>query len=188
MEDKKKKDKKNGVSLVYVLIILSIISVFSVSFIHFVKEKSDIISLKSKGNGKNAVSMNYLINKEKKNTERILTKGIIINGTHIFPEHMEQYFNSKIEIKSTGDVEIKRLIFLPEMTVSIGGFHIEKVTDGSGNKYNLPLNPNTVYDELEIIYVKTVLNRKIIFVEKILFKRADVTLVDIILKESGFVK
>ena len=86
-----KENKKKGVSLIYVLVVLSMISVFSVSFIHFVREKTEIVSLKS--GSKNSIPLNYLINKENENAEKIMLRGIMYNGILIFPENKEQYFN-----------------------------------------------------------------------------------------------
>ncbi|RRD39349.1 hypothetical protein EII29_07080 [Leptotrichia sp. OH3620_COT-345] len=188
MGDKNRENKKRGVSLVYVLIVLSMISVFSVSFIFSVKEKSDIISLKNRSNEKSLTSIDYLINKEKKNAERIMIKGLLTDKVYIFPQNTEQYFNSKIQIKASEDNQIKKLIFFPESTKSMGDFRIEKIVDRSGNFYSLPLNENTVYDDMEITYIKTVLKEKITFIEKISFKRLDSTSVKIISGENKFIK
>ena len=104
-----RENMKKGVSLIYVLIVLSMLSVFSLAFIYFVKEKADIVSLKSRK--ESSVSENYLINKERQNSLRILTKGIENIGVSVFPEDENQYFNSKMEINPAGNKEIERIVF-----------------------------------------------------------------------------
>ena len=178
------KKKGKGVSLIYVLIVLSMLSVFSMAFIYFVKEKADIVSLKSRK--ESSVSENYLINKERQNSLRILTKGIENNGVSIFPEDENQYFNSKMEINPTGNKEIERIVFSGKNIGSIGGFQIEKITDSSGNEYSLPLDKNTVYNDLEAVYFKDMLGGKILFIEKLTFKRINPTLVEVKSDEGRF--
>ena len=169
-----RENKKKGVSLIYVLVVLSMISVFSVSFIHFVREKTEIISLKS--GSKNSIPLNYLINKENENAEKIMLRGIMYNGILIFPENKEQYFNSKIEMDLSGN------------TVITGNFKISRISDGNGSEYRLPLDLNTVYNDLEILYTKKILGKELRFVEKISFKRINPTSVEITLKEKEFLK
>lgn len=184
MGDKNKENMKKGVSLIYVLIVLSMLSVFSLAFIYFVKEKADIVSLKSRK--ESSVSKNYLINKERQNSLRIFTKGIESNGISAFPENENQYFNSKMEINSVGNKEIERLVFSVKNTESIGGFQVEKIIDSNGNEYSLPLDKNTVYNDLEAVYSKDMLGGKVLFVEKLTFKRIDPVIVDIISEEGKF--
>ena len=181
-----RENKKKGVSLIYVLVVLSMISVFSVSFIHFVREKTEIVSLKS--GSKNSIPLNYLINKENENAEKIMLRGIMYNGILIFPENKEQYFDSKIEMDLSGNTVITKIIFLPENTGSIGNFKISRISDGNGSEYRLPLDLNTVYNDLEILYTKKILGKELRFVEKISFKRINPTLVEITLKEKEFLK
>ena len=181
-----RENKKKGVSLIYVLIVLSMISVFSVSFIHFVREKTEIVSLKS--GSKNSIPLNYLINKENENAEKIMLKGMMYNGILIFPENKEQYFNSKIEMDLSGNTVITKVIFLPENTGSMGAFQISRISDRNGSEYRLPLDLNTVYNDLEILYTKKILGKELRFVEKIFFKRINPTSVEIILKEKEFLK
>jgi len=115
-----------------------------------------------------------------------LTKGIENIGVSVFPEDENQYFNSKMEINPTGNKEIERIVFSGKNIGSIGGFQIEKITDSSGNEYSLPLDKNTVYNDLEAVYFKDMLGGKILFIEKLTFKRINPTLVEVKSDEGRF--
>ena len=70
---------------------------------------------------------------------------------------------------------------------SIGNFKIKEIKDFSGNKYSLPLEENTVYNNLKIIYFKEVLGKEVNYREELEFKRIDSMTVEIREKNGGFV-
>ena len=108
-ENKNIKKRNEGASLVYVLVILSIISAFSINFAYYVRQKKEMVFLKSQK--ENNVEKKFLIQKENQNVERILNKGILFDGNTVLLDRRERYFDSILK-KNGQTIEIKNLIFL----------------------------------------------------------------------------
>ena len=181
---KNKNIKKNeGASLVYVLVILSIISAFSINFAYYVRQKKEMVFLKSQK--ENKVEKNFLIQKENQNVERILNKGILFDGNRFSLDKKERYFDSVLK-KNGQAVEIKNLIFLAKDTESLGNYKVKSIRDSSGNEYSLPLEENKVYSEVKVIFARKILNEEILFQEKIEFRRLSSLEVEMRVLESGF--
>ncbi len=183
----KGKIRDRGASLIYVLIVLSIILSFSTGFVYFVKERSRINFLKERKGKTGAVSEKYLAYMEEKNSGRIGLKGIVFNGKKEFLEESSYYFNRKFIIDKMGNNKLERLIFLGKGNESIGNFKIKEIKDEEGVHYLLPLDRNTVYKTLEVIYSKKILNKEIVYKEEISFKRQDAVTVEIIERNGKFV-
>ena len=179
----KESEKNRGVSLIYVLIVLSIITVFSFNFMYFVREKVKINSLVKR---ERKVSKSFLIQKEEKNLERILKKGIYFNNENVNLETREKYFDSNIGIDNLGKIEIKKLIYLSSGFESVGEYRIKEVMDEDGNKYGIPLKENEVYRNLKIIYSRKILGEEIEYEEKISFRRKSLKEIEITIIESKF--
>ena len=79
----------------------------------------------------------------------------------------------------TGETELKRLLFFPGGSESVGQFKINEIKDKDGNFYSPPIEENKVYKELEVTYKKNVLNVEISYREKLTFKRKDALTVTI---------
>ena len=177
-------EKRNeGASLVYVLVILSIISAFSINFAYYVRQKKEMVFLKSQK--ENKVEKNFLIQKENQNVERILNKGILFDGNRFSLDKKERYFDSILK-KNGQAVEIKNLIFLAKDTESIGNYKVKSIRDSSDNEYSLPLEENKVYSELKVIFARKILNEEILFQEKVEFRRLSSLEVEMRVVESGF--
>ena len=86
------KKRNEGASLVYVLVILSIISAFSINFAYYVRQKKEMVFLKSQK--ENKAEKKFLIQKENQNVERILNKGILFDGNRVLLDRRERYFDS----------------------------------------------------------------------------------------------
>ena len=184
--DKKNKNLKKrnaGASLVYVLVILSIISAFSINFVYYVQQKKEMVFLKNQK--ENKIEKKFLLQKENKNVERILNKGILFEGSVTVPDKREQYFDSILE-KDGQQIEMKKLIFLKKDTESIGNYRIKSIKDSSENEYFLPLEENKVYGELKVVFARKILDEEILFQERIEFRRANPLEVEIKVVESGF--
>ncbi len=184
--DKKNKNLKKrnaGASLVYVLVILSIISAFSINFVYYVQQKKEMVFLKNQK--ENKIEKKFLLQKENKNVERILNKGILFEGSVTVPDKREQYFDSILE-KDGQQIEMKKLIFLKKDTESIGNYRIKSIKDSSENEYFLPLEENKVYGELKVVFARKILDEEILFQERIEFRRANPLEVEIRVVESGF--
>ena len=184
--DKKNKNLKKrnaGASLVYVLVILSIISAFSINFVYYVQQKKEMVFLKNQK--ENKIEKKFLLQKENKNVERILNKGILFEGSVTVPDKKEQYFDSILE-KDGQQIEMKKLIFLKKDTESIGNYRIKSIKDSSENEYFLPLEENKVYGELKVVFARKILDEEILFQERIEFRRANPLEVEIRVVESGF--
>lgn len=184
--DKKNKNLKKrnaGASLVYVLVILSIISAFSINFVYYVQQKKEMVFLKNQK--ENKIEKKFLLQKENKNVERILNKGILFEGSVTVPDKKEQYFDSILE-KDGQQIEMKKLIFLKKDTESIGNYRIKSIKDSSENEYFLPLEENKVYGELKVVFARKILDEEILFQERIEFRRANPLEVEIKVVESGF--
>ena len=177
-------EKRNeGASLVYVLVILSIISAFSINFAYYVRQKKEMVFLKSQK--ENKVEKNFLIQKENQNVERILNKGILFDGNTVSLDKKERYFDSVLK-KNGQAVEIKNLIFLAKDTESVGNYKVKSIRDSNDNEYSLPLEENKVYSELKVIFARKILNEEILFQEKVVFRRLSSLEVEMKVLESGF--
>ena len=177
-------EKRNeGASLVYVLVILSIISAFSINFAYYVRQKKEMVFLKSQK--ENKVEKNFLIQKENQNVERILNKGILFDGNRFSLDKKERYFDSILK-KNGQAVEIKNLIFLAKDTESIGNYKVKSIRDSNDNEYSLPLEENKVYSELKVVFARKILNEEILFQEKVGFRRLSSLEVEMRVLESGF--
>ena len=177
------KKRNEGASLVYVLVILSIISAFSINFAYYVRQKKEMVFLKSQK--ENNVEKKYLIQKENQNVERILNKGILFDGNTVLLDRRERYFDSALK-KDGQAVEIKNLIFLAKDTESVGNYKVKSIRDSNDNEYSLPLEENKVYSELKVIFARKILNEEIMFQEKVEFRRLSSLEVEMKVLESGF--
>ena len=177
------KKRNEGASLVYVLVILSIISAFSINFAYYVRQKKEMVFLKSQK--ENNVEKKFLIQKENQNVERILNKGILFDGNRVSLDKKERYFDSILK-KNGQTIEIKNLVFLPKETESIGNYMIKSVKDSNDNEHYLPLEENKVYSELKVIFARKILNEEILFQEKVEFRRLSSLEVEMKVLESGF--
>ena len=182
-ENKNIKKRNEGASLVYVLVILSIISAFSINFAYYVRQKKEMVFLKSQK--ENKVEKNFLIQKENQNVERILNKGILFDGNTVSLDRRERYFDSVLK-KDGQAIEIKNLIFLAKDTESVGNYKVKSIRDSSDNEYYLPLEENKVYSELKVIFARKILNEEILFQEKVEFRRLSSLEVEMRVVESGF--
>ena len=182
-KNKNIKKRNEGASLVYVLIILSIISAFSINFAYYVRQKKEMVFLKSQK--ENKVEKNFLIQKENQNVERILNKGILFDGNRFSLDKKERYFDSILK-KNGQAVEIKNLIFLAKDTESVGNYKVKSIRDSNDNEYSLPLEENKVYSELKVIFARKILNEEILFQEKVEFRRLSSLEVEMKVLESGF--
>ena len=177
------KKRNEGASLVYVLVILSIISAFSINFAYYVRQKKEMVFLKSQK--ENKVEKNFLIQKENQNVERILNKGILFDGNTVSLDKKERYFDSTLK-KDGQAVEIKNLIFLAKDTESVGNYKVKSIRDSNDNEYSLPLEENKVYSELKVIFARKILNEEVLFQEKVEFRRLSSLEVEMRVLESGF--
>ena len=182
-ENKNIKKRNEGASLVYVLVILSIISAFSINFAYYVRQKKEMVFLKSQK--ENNVEKKFLIQKENQNIERILNKGILFDGNRVSLDKKERYFDSILK-KNGQTIEIKNLVFLPKETESIGNYMIKSVKDSNDNEHYLPLEENKVYSELKVVFARKILNEEILFQEKVEFRRLSSLEVEMRVLESGF--
>ena len=181
------KNKKRGASLVYVLIILSVILTFSTGFIYFVHERGKITVLREKSDRSRKISNSYMANMEDKTAERLENRGLSINGKQEVIKGKSDYFNKKFIISTFGQNELKRLLFSGNHEESIGNFKIKEIKDFTGNEYFPPLEENTVYNNLKIVYFKKVLGKEVNYREELEFKRIDPMTVEIQEKNGGFV-
>ena len=182
-KNKNIKKRNEGASLVYVLVILSIISAFSINFAYYVRQKKEMVFLKSQK--ENNVEKKYLIHKENQNVERILNKGILFDGNTVSLDKKERYFDSTLK-KDRQAVEIKNLIFLAKDTESVGNYKVKSIRDNNDNEYSLPLEENKVYSELKVIFARKILDEEILFQEKVEFRRLSSLEVEMKVLESGF--
>ena len=182
-KNKNIKKRNEGASLVYVLVILSIISAFSINFAYYVRQKKEMVFLKSQK--ENKVEKKFLIQKENQNVERILNKGILFDGNTVSLDKKERYFDSTLK-KDRQAVEIKNLIFLAKDTESVGNYKVKSIRDSNDNEYSLPLEENKVYGELKVIFARKILNEEIMFQEKVEFRRLSSLEVEMKVLESGF--
>ena len=182
-ENKNIKKRNEGASLVYVLVILSIISAFSINFAYYVRQKKEMVFLKSQK--ENKVEKKFLVQKENQNVERILNKGILFDGNTVLLDRRERYFDSILK-KNGQAIEIKNLIFLAKDTESVGNYKVKSIRDSSDNEYYLPLEENKVYSELKVVFARKILNEEILFQEKIEFRRLSSLEVEMKVLESGF--
>ena len=182
-KNKNIKKRNEGASLVYVLVILSIISAFSINFAYYVRQKKEMVFLKTQK--ENKVEKNFLIQKENQNVERILNKGILFDGNRFSLDKKERYFDSILK-KNGQAVEIKNLIFLAKDTESIGNYKVKSIRDSNDNEYSLPLAENKVYSELKVVFARKILDEEILFQEKVEFRRLSSLEVEMRVLESGF--
>ena len=166
------------------LIALSMITVFSSNFIFFVKQKSDIIFLK---NTEKKLNKKIFVEKELENAKRIERNGVIFENNQVEIEKEEFYFDTNLQ-KIKNDLRAEKLIFLPKNAQSIGGFTVKSIKDSSENEYFLPLDKNTVYGDLEVIFERKILDMEIFYKEKISFKRKNATLVEMSVLSSEILK
>ena len=177
------KKRNEGASLVYVLVILSIISAFSINFAYYVRQKKEMVFLKSQK--ENNVEKKFLIQKENQNVERILNKGILFDGNTVSIDKKERYFDSIFK-KNGQTIEIKNLIFLAKDTESVGNYKVKLIRDSNDNEYSLPLEENKVYSELKVVFARKILNEEILFQEKVEFRRLSSLEVEMRVLESVF--
>ena len=177
------KKRNEGASLVYVLVILSIISAFSINFAYYVRQKKEMVFLKSQK--ENKVEKKFLVQKENQNVERILNKGILFDGNTVLLDRRERYFDSILK-KNGQTIEIKSLIFLAKDTESVGNYKVKSIRDSSDNEYYLPLEENKVYSELKVVFARKILNEEILFQEKVEFRRLSSLEVEMRVLESDF--
>lgn len=182
-ENKNIKKRNEGASLVYVLVILSIISAFSINFAYYVRQKKEMVFLKSQK--ENKVEKKFLVQKENQNVERTLNKGILFDGNTVLLDSRERYFDSILK-KNGQTIEIKNLIFLAKDTESVGNYKVKSIRDSSDNEYYLPLEENKVYSELKVVFARKILNEEILFQEKVEFRRLSSLEVEMRVLESGF--
>ena len=182
-KNKNIKKRNEGASLVYILVILSIISAFSINFAYYVRQKKEMVFLKSQK--ENKVEKKFLVQKENQNVERILNKGILFDGNTVLLDRRERYFDSILK-KSGQTIEIKNLIFLAKDTESVGNYKVKSIRDSSDNEYYLPLEENKVYSELKVVFARKILNEEILFQEKVEFRRLSSLEVEMKVLESGF--
>ena len=182
-KNKNIKKRNEGASLVYVLVILSIISAFSINFAYYVRQKKEMVFLKSQK--ENKVEKKFLVQKENQNVERILNKGILFDGNTVLLDRRERYFDSILK-KNGQTIEIKNLIFLAKDTESVGNYKVKTIRDSSDNEYYLPLEENKVYSELKVVFARKILNEEILFQEKVEFRRLSSLEVEMRVLESGF--
>ena len=182
-KNKNIKKRNEGASLVYVLVILSIISAFSINFAYYVRQKKEMVFLKTQK--ENKVEKNFLIQKENQNVERISNKGILFDGNTVLLDKRERYFDSILK-KNGQTIEIKNLIFLAKDTESVGNYKVKSIRDNNDNEYSLPLEENKVYSELKVIFARKILNEEILFQEKVEFRRLSSLEVEMRVLESGF--
>ena len=182
-KNKNIKKRNEGASLVYVLVILSIISAFSINFAYYVRQKKEMVFLKSQK--ENKVEKNFLIQKENQNVERILNKGILFDGNTVLLDRRERYFDSILK-KNGQTIEIKNLVFLPKETESIGNYSVKSIKDSNDNEYSLPLEENKVYSELKVVFARKILNEEIMFQETVEFRRLSSLEVEMRVLELGF--
>ena len=182
-KNKNIKKRNEGASLVYVLVILSIISAFSINFAYYVRQKKEMVFLKSQK--ENKVEKKFLVQKENQNVERILNKGILFDGNTVLLDRRERYFDSILK-KNGQTIEIKNLIFLAKDTESVGNYKVKSIRDSSDNEYYLPLEENKVYSELKVVFARKILNEEILFQEKVEFRRLSSLEVEMRVLESGF--
>lgn len=178
--------KNRGASLIQVLIVLSIITAFSVNFIYFVKERSSIVLIKNKAEGK--IGKRYLEEMENRNSERIYNNGVSNNGIKILPVRKEEYFDSVIIMDIHGNGKLVPLLYMKSDEKSIGGFQIKQINDENGSILQLPLLENTVYRNLEIIYEKEVLGEKIYFRENLSIERTSSVAVVVNILSADFLE
>lgn len=177
------KKRNEGASLVYVLVILSIISAFSINFAYYVRQKKEMVFLKSQK--ENKVEKKFLVQKENQNVERTLNKGILFDGNTVLLDRRERYFDSILK-KNGQAIEIKNLIFLAKDTESVGNYKVKSIRDNNDNEYSLPLEENKVYSELKVVFARKILNEEILFQEKVEFRRLSSLEVEMRVLESGF--
>ena len=182
-KNKNIKKRNEGASLVYVLVILSIISAFSINFAYYVRQKKEMVFLKSQK--ENKVEKKFLVQKENQNVERILNKGILFDGNRVSLDKKERYFDSILK-KNGQTIEIKNLVFLPKETESIGNYSVKSIKDSNDNEYSLPLEENKVYSELKVVFARKILNEEILFQEKVEFRRLSSLEVEMRVLESVF--
>ena len=167
----KRGNKNSGASLVYGMVILSIISAFSINFVYYVHQKKEMVFLKSQ--------------KENQNVKKIMDNGIYFNENLVTLEKKEQYFDSRLE-NDGQEIKMKKLIFLKKDSESIGNYMVKSIKDSNENEYFLPLEENKVYGELKVVFARKILDKEILFQEKIEFKRVSPLEVEMKVLESQF--
>ena len=177
------KKRNKGASLVYVLVILSIISAFSINFVYYVHQKKEMVFLKSQK--ENQFEKKFLIQKENQNVKKIMDNGIYFNENLVTLEKKEQYFDSRLE-NDGQEIKMEKLIFLKKDSESIGNYMVKSIKDSNENEYFLPLEENKVYGELKVVFARKILDKEILFQEKIEFRRINPMEVEMKVLESQF--
>ena len=167
----KRGNKNSGASLVYVMVILSIISAFSINFVYYIHQKKEMVFLKSQ--------------KENQNVKKIMDNGIYFNENLVTLEKKEQYFDSRLE-NDGQEIKMEKLIFLKKDSESIGNYMVKSIKDSNENEYFLPLEENKVYGELKVVFARKILDKEILFQEKIEFRRINPMEVEMKVLESQF--
>ena len=191
----KRGNKNSGASLVYVMVILSIISAFSINFVYYVHQKKEMVFLKSQKENQfekkfliqkeNQFEKKFLIQKENQNVKKIMDNGIYFNENLVTLEKKEQYFDSRLE-NDGQEIKMEKLIFLKKDSESIGNYMVKSIKDSNENEYFLPLEENKVYEELKVIFARKILDKEILFQEKIEFRRINPMEVEMKVLESQF--
>jgi len=182
-ENKNIKKRNEGASLVYVLVILSIISAFSINFVYYVHQKKEMVFLKSQK--QNKFEKKFLIQKENQNVKKIMDNGIFFNENLVTLEKKEQYFDSRLE-NDGQEIKMEKLIFLKKDSESIGNYMVKSIKDSNENEHFLPLEENKVYGELKVVFARKILDKEILFQEKIEFRRINPMEVEMKVLESQF--
>lgn len=164
-------NRKKGHTLLYVLIILSTLSFFLMEFIIFTKKRYKNYSLTKESY---FISVDTLIQKEYEFSDLMFRKGIFYDENKLSLENSINYYNSRIfEDTINKSFLLKRIIYFNQDTLSLSNFKIISIKDLNNNFYHLPLEENTLYPDLEIIYEKILLEKKLLLVENINFSRID---------------
>ena len=114
-----------------------------------------------------------------------MDNGIYFNENLVTLEKKEQYFDSRLE-NDGQEIKMEKLIFLKKDSESIGNYMVKSIKDSNENEYFLPLEENKVYRELKVVFARKILDKEILFQEKIEFKRVSPLEVEMKVLESQF--
>ena len=84
---------------------------------------------------------------ENKNAKRLGNRGLNVNGNQEIIKGKSDYFNKKFIISTSGQNELKRLLFSGNHEESIGNFKIKEIKDS-----NPDLSPKQILKEYEDMY------------------------------------
>ena len=114
-----------------------------------------------------------------------MDNGIYFNENLVTLEKKEQYFDSRLE-NDGQEIKMEKLIFLKKDSESIGNYMVKSIKDSNENEYFLPLEENKVYGELKVVFTRKILDKEILFQEKIEFRRINPMEVEMKVLESQF--